>query len=87
MFFTSISGGYLYDNRKEIKAVEKTIRICKGKILSKYLESRDVEVKGIMHILFEQERINELNRMETAVAAMEALEIHKSDYSKYMAML
>ena len=92
---------------KEIKAVEETIRICKKTdILAEYLKSREVEVKNIMHTLFDQERINELNRKEaaekaatnsirkmiknlklTAEAAMEALEIPKSDYPKYMAML
>ena len=63
-----------------------------------------------MHTLFDQDRINELNRLEaakkaaekeaansirkmmknlklSAEAAMEALEIPKCDYPKYMAML
>lgn len=47
---------------KTIKAVEETIRICKeADILAEYLKGREVEVKNIMHTLFDQERINELN--------------------------
>lgn len=88
---------------RDIKAIEETIRICKeANILAEYLMSREVEVKDIMHTLFDQQRIDELNRLEvvannirkmmknlkiTAEAAMDALEIPKSDYSKYLAML
>ena len=100
---------------RDIKAIEETIRICKeSDILAEYLKSREVEVKDIMHTLFDQDRINELNRLEavekaakkaaekeaansirkmmknlklSAEAAMEALEIPKCDYPKYMAML
>lgn len=55
---------------KEIKAVEETIRICKeADILAEYLKGREVEVKNIMHTLFDQDRINELNKLNAVAEA------------------
>lgn len=57
---------------KNIKAIEETIRICKrDDILAEYLKTREVEVKNIMFTLFDQDRINELNKMEAAKKAAE----------------
>lgn len=71
-------------------------------VLAEYLKSREVEVKNIMHTLFDQQRIDELNQMDitfkmiknlmdsckwTIEQAMKALKIPESDYSKYIAML
>ena len=88
---------------RSIKAIEETIRICKeADILAEYLKSREVEVKNIMHTLFDQQRIDELNQMDITFKmiknlmesckwsieqAMSALKIPESDYSKYIAML
>ena len=53
----------LYGRTK--KAIEETIRICEEQdILVEYLKSRKVEVQNIMYTLFDQERINELNRLD-----------------------
>ena len=54
------------------KAIEKNIRICEEQdILVEYLKSRKVEVQNIMYTLFDQERINELNRLDAAEKAAE----------------
>ena len=54
------------------KAIEKNIRICEGQdILVEYLKSSKIEVQNIMYTLFDQERINELNRLDTAEKAAE----------------
>ena len=60
----------LYGRTK--KAIEETIRICEEQdILVEYLKSRKVEVQNIMYTLFDQERINELNRLDAAEKAAE----------------
>ena len=54
------------------KAIEKNIRICEGQdILVEYLKSSKIEVQNIMYTLFDQERINELNRLDAAEKAAE----------------
>ena len=65
------------DEQKKIygrtkKAIEETIRICEEQdILVEYLKSRKVEGQNIMYTLFDQERINELNRLDAAEKAAE----------------
>ena len=55
---------------KTIKAIEETIRICiEDDVLAEYMKSREIEVKNIMHTLFDQDRINELNRMDAVAKA------------------
>ena len=60
---------YLHRSKK---AIEKNIRICEGQdILVEYLKSSKIEVQNIMYTLFDQERINELNRLDAAEKAAE----------------
>ena len=48
------------------QAIEETIRICEEQdILVEYLKTRKVEVQNIMYTLFDQERINELNNLNS----------------------
>ncbi|MDO4988654.1 MAG: hypothetical protein Q4E17_06510 [Synergistes sp.] len=50
---------------RTLKAIEETFKICADKnLLNEYLKTREVEVRGIMLTLFDQERVTEIYGME-----------------------
>lgn len=60
----------LYGRTK--KAITETIRICKDRnLLKEYLESREKEVRDIMFMLFDEERLREIHDINIAKEAAE----------------
>ncbi len=61
----------LYGRTK--KAIMETIRICKDRnLLKEYLESREKEVRDIMFMLFDEERLQEIHDINIAKEAEKA---------------
>ncbi len=61
----------LYGRTK--KAITETIRICKDRnLLKEYLESREKEVRDIMFMLFDEERLREIHDINIAKEAEKA---------------
>ncbi len=69
----------LYGRTK--KAITETIRICKDRnLLKEYLESREKEVRDIMFMLFDEERLREIHDINIAKEA--AIETERATVEK-----